>query len=92
MNSSAYKETPDSISSPSDAPLNLDASGNQAEAPGLLSVVQSVLAAGIGVQSSRKRKRDFEHGRVINFVIVGVVFTALFVGAVVTVVQLVIAK
>ena len=30
--------------------------------PGLLSVIKSILAAGIGVQSDKNRQRDFEQG------------------------------
>lgn len=43
-------------------------------------VISSVLAAGLGVQSSKNRKRDFEGGSLVTFAIAGFVFTALFVG------------
>jgi hypothetical protein len=43
-------------------------------------VISSVLAAGLGVQSSKNRKRDFEGGNLVTFAIAGFVFTALFVG------------
>jgi hypothetical protein len=56
---------------------------------GFVSVVRSVLAAGFGVQSDRNRERDFESGNYRHFVIAGVVFTVLFVLAVVLVVRLV---
>ena len=54
-----------------------------------LQVVGSVLAAGLGVQSSKNRERDFKQGRVGVFIAAGVVFTLLFIGSVVFVVQMV---
>ena len=54
-----------------------------------LQVVASVLAAGMGVQSSRNRERDFRHGRAGVFIAAGIVFTLLFIAAVVTVVRVV---
>ena len=54
-----------------------------------LQVVGSVFAAGLGVQSSRNRERDFKQGRAGVFIAAGIVFTLLFIGAVFTVVQLV---
>lgn len=47
--------------------------------PSLLHVIKSVIAAGIGVQSNKNRKRDFEHGSLPNYLIVGFIFTVLFV-------------
>ena len=52
-------------------------------------VLGSALAAGLGVQSSKNRERDFKQGRAGVFIATGVVLTLLFIGAVVTVVQLV---
>lgn len=57
----------------------------------VLQVMGSVLAAGLGVQSSRNRERDFEQGRAGPFIVAGLVFTALFIGGVYTVVSLVLA-
>ena len=54
-----------------------------------LQVVGSVLAAGLGVQSSKNRERDFKQGRIGIFIAAGIVFTLLFIGIVFTVVQLV---
>ena len=54
-----------------------------------LQVVGSVFAAGLGVQSSKNRERDFKQGKFSVFIIAGIVFTLLFIGAVFTVVQLV---
>ena len=54
-----------------------------------LQVVSSVFAAGLGVQSSKNRERDFKQGKFSVFIIAGIVFTLLFIGTVFTVVQLV---
>ena len=61
----------------------------QKEKLGPLQVVSSVFAAGLGVQSSRNRERDFKQGRLGVFIAAGIVFTLLFIGVVFTVVQLV---
>jgi hypothetical protein len=57
-----------------------------------LQVVSSVLAAGLGVQSSRNRERDFQRGRAPVFIAAGLIFTALFIGGVYAVVSLVLAS
>ena len=54
-----------------------------------LQVVSSVMAAGLGVQSSKNRERDFKQGRLGVFIAAGVIFTLLFIVTVFTVVQLV---
>lgn len=55
-----------------------------------LQVVGSVFAAGLGVQSSKNRERDFRQGRLGVFIAAGVLFTLLFIGVIVLVVQTVI--
>jgi hypothetical protein len=55
-------------------------------------IVGSTLAAAFGVQSSRNRQRDFSHGRVSHFIVAGVIFTVLFVLAVIFVVRLVLSS
>lgn len=54
-----------------------------------MQVASSVFAAGLGVQSSKNRERDFEQGRPVVFIAAGIIFTLLFMGTVFTVVQLV---
>ena len=68
-----------------------EAQAEDASAKGLhpLQVVRSVLAASLGVQSSKNRERDFKQGRAGVFIAAGVIFTLLFVATVFTVVQLV---
>jgi len=57
-----------------------------------LQVVGSVFAAGLGVQSSKNRERDFKEGSFKVFVITGIVFTLLFIGAVFAIVQMVLGS
>jgi hypothetical protein len=57
-----------------------------------LAVIGSVFAAGLGVQSSKNRERDFKQGNFKTFVIAGIVFTLLFIGAVYGIVQLVLTN
>ena len=54
-------------------------------------IIQSTLAAAIGVQSKKNRERDFEEGNTGAFIIAGVTFTALFIATVMAVVTLVTA-
>jgi len=70
-----------------------EAAREQKETKGLgaMQVVSSVFAAGLGVQSSRNRERDFRRGSAGTFIVAGIIFTALFIGAVLTVVKLVLA-
>lgn len=51
----------------------------------------SAAAAAFGVQSSKNRERDFTKGKAIHFIIIGIVFTVMFVLAVVLVVQTVLS-
>ena len=60
--------------------------------PSLVSVVKSILAAGIGVQSDKNRTRDFEQGNPLTFIIGGIVFTLLFITIVATVVGFVLSN
>ncbi len=49
------------------------------QSPGILSVVQSVLAAMVGIQSNKKHKQDFESGSVTSYIVVGVIMVIIFV-------------
>lgn len=60
--------------------------------PGLLVIVRSILAAALGVQSSKNRERDFSHGKTIHFIIGGLIFTGLFIVTVVSIVRLVLKQ
>ena len=60
--------------------------------PSLISVVKSILAAGIGVQSDKNRTRDFEQGNPLTFIIGGIVFTLLFIATLAMVVGFVLSN
>ena len=52
---------------------------NDAKGTGFWSVVQSVLAAGIGVQSKANKERDFTHGKPLHFIVGGLIGTIIFI-------------
>jgi len=57
--------------------------------PTLWQMLHSVMAATFGVQSQKNRARDFTHGKPSHFVILGIVFTAVFALILLGIVQLV---
>lgn len=57
----------------------------------LLDVARSVGAAFFGVQTEANRRRDFTHGRIHHFVLVGFAATVAFVLVLVGIVQLILA-
>jgi len=67
-------------------------SSESKQKPSLISVVKSILAAGIGVQSDKNRTRDFEQGNPLTFIVGGIVFTLLFIATVATVVGFVLSN
>jgi hypothetical protein len=60
--------------------------------PSLISVVKSILAAGIGVQSDKNRTKDFEQGNPLTFIIGGIVFTLVFIATIATIVGVVLSN
>ena len=56
------------------------------------SVILSILAAAIGVQSDKNRERDFANGSPLTFIIGGFVFTFLFIATVALAVGLVLSR
>ena len=67
-------------------------SSESKQKPSLISVVKSILAAGIGVQSDKNRTRDFEQGNPLTFIIGGIIFTFVFIATVATVVGIVLSN
>lgn len=59
--------------------------------PGLISVIKSVLASFFGVQSERNRRRDFQAGSPMQYIIVGLAATLVFVLVMWTVVRLILS-
>ncbi len=47
--------------------------------PTLWDVIKSVLASFFGVQSNKNRERDFQHGKPMHFIVVGLVLTLVFI-------------
>ena len=64
---------------------------DNAPKPSLLQVIGSVAAAAFGVQSSANRERDFSSGSAKTFIVVGIVFTIVFILAIVSVVRLILS-
>ncbi|TLM77785.1 DUF2970 domain-containing protein [Microbulbifer harenosus] len=60
--------------------------------PSFGQVVLSTLAAAIGVQSDKNRERDFKGGSIKTYIAAGVIFTALFVIALILVVKTVLSN
>lgn len=55
--------------------------------PGLLKVLQSILAGAIGVQSSKHQAEDFSSSSPWAFIVAGILFTVGFVVTLILVVQ-----
>ncbi len=55
----------------------------------LFSLIQSVLAAMIGVQSEEKRKEDFENGHPGNYIFIGIVMVLIFIFSLIKVVDII---
>jgi len=56
---------------------------------GTAQVIGSTLAAVFGVQSRENKIRDFEHGHIGRFIAAGLLFTAVFVGGMIALVNLI---
>ena len=59
---------------------------NKDKTPSLWDVTKSVLAAGLGVQSSKNYERDFTHGKPWQYVVIGLVGVGIFISIVIVVV------
>ena len=68
-----------------------DSTPDQQEArePRFWEVVMSVMAAALGVQTSKNRERDFSKGNPLVFIAAGLIFTILFVLTLIGVVNLI---
>ena len=65
---------------------------NDNKAPTLWDVTKSVLAAMLGVQKSKNHERDFSYGKPWQYVIVGLIAVGVFIGILVTVVNVVMSS
>ncbi len=57
--------------------------------PSFKNTFKSVAAAFFGVQSEKNRAKDFSHGKMSHFIIVGVISTIIFIASLVAIVALV---
>lgn len=57
------------------------------KSPGIFSVILSVLAAMIGVQSDKNRDRDFKQGKLGNYIFIGIIMVAIFVFTLIAIVN-----
>ena len=60
--------------------------------PGVLKITQSILAGAFGVQSSKNRQEDFSSHSAAPYIIAGLIFTGLFVGGLILIVNLVLSS
>jgi len=61
----------------------------QQKPPSIREIAFSVIAAAFGVQNSKNSKRDFTTGNPLVFIVMGLIFTILFVMTIIGVVSLV---
>ncbi|MGO1692354.1 MAG: DUF2970 domain-containing protein [Marinobacter sp.] len=61
------------------------------QGPSVFKVMQTVAAGALGVQSSKRREEDFGSHSPWPYIIGGLLFTALFIGTLVLVVQVVLS-
>lgn len=53
-------------------------------------VLRSTLMAGLGVQGKEIHERDFSRGNIVQFIIIGILMTALFMAVIIGLVSLVV--
>jgi hypothetical protein len=56
----------------------------------LWQVICSVFAAGFGVQSKENKERDFTRGKPLHFIVAGLLFTVIFMVALITLVNVIV--
>ncbi|PYC16685.1 DUF2970 domain-containing protein [Pseudomonas mosselii] len=56
--------------------------------PTFWQMLQSILAAAFGVQSGKNRARDFTYGKASHFIVMGTMFTLIFIFVLIGLVQL----
>ncbi len=65
---------------------------DKTQKPSVISIITSTCAAAFGVQSSKNQQKDFTKGNIITFIVAGVIFTAVFVVVVASLVNWVISS
>lgn len=62
------------------------------QGPGVFKVMQSIAAGALGVQSSKRQEEDFGSHSPWPYIVGGLLFTALFIGTLILIVQAVLAS
>lgn len=57
--------------------------------PSMIDVIKSVLSAAVGVQSEKNRQKDFTQGSLPIYLVAGLIFTVIFVSAIIFLVRMV---
>ena len=93
-NTTRNENTPSELSDKKIGSSNTDSESNNEtkSSPGIFSMLQSVLAAMIGIQSEEKRKEDFENGHAGNYIFIGIVMVLIFIFSLIKIVDLIIAN
>lgn len=60
--------------------------------PSFLQIMLSTFAAAFGVQTNKNRERDFQEGNIYTYIAAGLIFTVIFVFAVVMLVKTILAN
>jgi len=64
-----------------------DENDEQKKSTGFFTVVLSVLAAMVGIQSDENRERDFNSGSASKFIFVGIIMVMIFVFSLISIVN-----
>ncbi|MGM0569167.1 DUF2970 domain-containing protein [Marinobacter sp.] len=67
-------------------------SSSRRKGPGVLKVLQSVLAGAFGVQSGKRHEEDFSSHSPVPYIVAGLLFTFGFIGVLALIVQLVLSS
>lgn len=59
------------------------------KSPSMADTFKSVAAAFFGVQSDKNREKDFTQGKLINFIVVGIISVVIFIAILIFIVSLV---
>ncbi|WP_417514831.1 DUF2970 domain-containing protein [Marinobacter sp.] len=73
------------------APDTEKTKNKKSRGPSVLKVMQSVAAGALGVQSNKRQEEDFASHSPLPYIIGGLLFTALFIGTLVLIVQVVLS-
>ena len=65
-----------------------DIQKNKDKKLGFWQIAKSTLSAALGVQSRKNLTDDFEHGKPTHYIISGIIFTLIFLLAVISLVKL----